>query len=322
MVIAVVALAFCSSFTITAFAQTYLPPSHSEMSEQKISIDFAVTGQKPPIDGGFVNLNYAMAAEVRAFKLSLRPAGIDGDGNGKKENDKLSLDIPTELTQPLPDNSFDQVVIQSEQAYKFRWGSALKQSLLFLGIMHSYRLITEEGTRADLKGPFWKDYTKSLRSLRGWEDGDPFIVNYIGHPMQGSVSGFIQIHNDPKGMNEEISLTRSYWISRLKAFGWSALFSTQFELGLVSEATIGNIGIRPYRKAKHPMAYVDLVVTPVVGTSWLIGEDLLDRYFIRRYETRLPNRTTVIIFRSILNPTRGFANEFRLKWPWYRDNRF
>ena len=60
--------------------------------------------------------------------------------------------------------------------------------MLFL-IQHAFRLTTESGTRADLKGPFFKDYFKALKSLRGWNDGDPFLVNYIGHPMQGSVLG-------------------------------------------------------------------------------------------------------------------------------------
>jgi hypothetical protein len=27
---------------------------------------------------------------------------------------------------------------------------------------------------------------------------------------------------------------------------------------------------------------VDLVVTPVVGTGWMVGEDMLNRYLIRR----------------------------------------
>src|SRR5262249_28473254 len=30
------------------------------------------------------------------------------------------------------------------------------------------------------------------------------------------------------------------------------------------------------------MAYVDLVVTPVVGAGWLVGEDMIDRYLIQR----------------------------------------
>ena len=203
----------------------------------------------------------------------------------------------------------------------FQWQSALRQSLYFLGIQHAFRLATEEGTRADLKGPFFKDYVKSLKSLRGWEDGDGFLVNYIGHPMMGSVSGYIQVQNDPRGIRQELSLDKAYWKSRLKAFGWSFLYSTQFELGPVSEATLGNIGIRPYGDRKHPMAYVDLVITPAVGTAWLVGEDALDKYLIRFIDERVKNRTLHALLRSFLNPTRSMANVLRGKHPWYRDDR-
>jgi hypothetical protein len=193
--------------------------------------------------------------------------------------------------------------------------------MIFLGIQHAFRLATEAGTRAELKGPFFKDYFKTLGNLRGWNDGDPFLVNYIGHPMMGSVTGFIQVQNDPKGIAEEVGLKKSYWRSRLKAFGWSFAYSTQFELGLFGEAGVGNIGIRPYGKTKHPMAYVDIVVTPVVGTGWLVGEDMIDRYLIRRLEKTIRSRAVQIVIRSFLNPTRSFANLIRGKKPWHRDNR-
>jgi len=243
-----------------------------------------------------------------------------GDAKEKSKS-KAKPDDPPDLIQPLPDHALDQYLLEGQRKDSFDWENAFKQSMIFLGIQHAFRLATEEGTRADLKGPFFKDYFRALRSMRGWDDGDPFLVNYIGHPMMGSVSGFIQVQNDPKGVQEEVSLKKSYWRSRLKAFGWSFAYSTQFELGLVGEAGIGNIGIRPYGKAKNPMAYVDIVVTPVVGTGWLVGEDMIDRYLIQRLENKISNRTVQIVIRGLLNPTRSFANMLRGKWPWYRDNR-
>ncbi len=203
----------------------------------------------------------------------------------------------------------------------FDWRSAFKQSMLFLTIMHAFRLATEDGTRAELKGPFFKDYFTALKNLKGWHDGDPFIVNYIGHPMQGAVSGYIQIHNDPKGRRQEVSLKSEYWKSRLKAMGWSALFSTQFEIGPLSEASLGNIGKRPYRHHKNPMAYVDLVVTPTIGTAWLIGEDVLDKYIVRPLEERISNGFVRILIRGFLSPSRAFANLLRGKRFWHRDDR-
>lgn len=66
------------------------------------------------------------------------------------------------------------------------WSSLLAQSLGFLGIEHSFRWVTEEGTRHPHRS-FFDGYVDSLNSLHGWGDGDPFYVSYVGHPMQGAV---------------------------------------------------------------------------------------------------------------------------------------
>ena len=203
----------------------------------------------------------------------------------------------------------------------FQWGEAVKQSFFFLAIQHSFRFATEAGTRSEIGGPFFGDYFRAVRSLKGWDDGDPFIVNYVGHTMMGTVSGFIQIHNDLNGINQEIGWNKPYWKSRLKALGWSAAFSTQFEIGPLSEASLGNVGIRQTKTGKSPMAYVDIVLTPALGTAFLVTEDVVDRYLIRRIEDKTNNRFVRILARSFLNPSRSFANILRGKWMWYRDKR-
>lgn len=268
-----------------------------------------------------VGLSAASLAQTALLNLPIGIPTDDSDSGSGKPKSKPASDKLAESFQPLPDHSVDEDLREPPLRNSFDWEGAFRQSMIFLGIQHAFRLATEEGSRADLKGPFFKDYFKALRSLRGWSDADPFLVNYIGHPMMGSVTGFIQVQNDPKGIKEEVGLKKSYWRSRLKAFGWSLAYSTQFEIGLASEASLGNVGIRPYGKAKHPMAYGDLVVTPVVGTGWLVGEDLIDRYLIRRFEARIANRTAQIVIRGFLNPSRSFANLLRGKWPWHRDNR-
>ena len=156
---------------------------------------------------------------------------------------------------------------------------------------------------------------------RGWRDGDPFLVNYIGHPMQGAVSGYILIQNDPRGQRQHFGDGALYWRSRLKAAGWNLLYSTQFEIGPLSECSIGNVGLKPDHTSRHPQAYVDLVVTPVIGTAWLIGEDALDRYLVRPLETRIDSHVGRMFVRSFFNPARSFANVMRGRWFWHRDDR-
>jgi hypothetical protein len=313
------------------------------------------SGQTACIDGGILNLDVAFIFALRETQMgeamAPEPAlvvdsdststGVSGAASDRgggpenskedsgKEEEKSKLKVPPndpqdrrpDFFQPAPDQGPDQYQVDRRRRNSFDWNAAFRQSMIFLAIEHAFRLATEEGTRAELKGPFFKDYFKAVRSLRGWDDGDPFLVNYIGHPMQGSVAGFIQIHNDPKGANEKVSLNRNYWRSRLKAFGWSFAYSTQFELGLFSEAAIGNVGMRSYARSKHTMAYVDLVVTPVVGAGWLVGEDMLDRYLVWPLEDKIGNRVVGLLIRTFLNPTRSFANILRGQRPWYRDNR-
>ncbi len=205
---------------------------------------------------------------------------------------------------------------------RFQWGEALRQSALFNSLQHILRFATEDGTRKEIKGPFFRDWFQSVRNLRGWRDGDPFLVNYIGHPIMGAASGYIQIQNDPRGRYLEFEPTRkTYWKSRLKAMAWSAAYSTQFELGPISEASLGNVGRAPRPDGKSPMAYVDLVITPTVGTLWLMGEDALDKYLIQRFENRVRNRFWRGMVRSFLNPGRSIANAMRFKGPWHRDRR-
>ena len=204
----------------------------------------------------------------------------------------------------------------SEPREPFQWAPALAQSAIFLGIQHSVRIATEPGTRTALTGPFLPDYWRSATGVRGWGDGDPFIVNYVGHPFQGAVSGYIQVQNDPGYRRAEFGASELYWKSRLRAMGFAALYSTQFELGPISEASIGNVGFD--RKSSGA---VDLVVTPLAGAGVMLAEDALDRYFIRHAEKWSGNAAYRIVVRSMLNPNRSFANLLRFKVPWHRDVR-
>lgn len=194
----------------------------------------------------------------------------------------------------------------------FRWRPALQQAFLFLAVQHGYAM-TQPKTREALKGKFFRDYVESVKSLRGWEDGGRFFTNYIAHPMQGSFLGFIQIQNDPKGMKQRFGSSGDYWRSRMKAMAWSAAWSTQFEIGPISQASIGNVGL------KGKQTYIDIVITPTVGTAMLITEDALDRFIIERIERATDNYYLMIFSRTLLNPTRTVANLIRFKIPWHRD---
>jgi hypothetical protein len=196
----------------------------------------------------------------------------------------------------------------------FQWAQAFKQYIMMLTFQHAVRLF-QERTHSELGGPFWADYVESVSSLRGWNDGDSFTTNYVAHPMMGAVTGYIQIQNDPAGRRVQFGRSGAYWRSRGWALAAAAIYSAQFELGPLSEASLGNVGLKA-----GTMAYVDLVITPVVGLGMIIAEDAIDRYLIAKVEGRMGG-VQARILRTILNPNRSVANMIRFKKPWKRDAR-
>ena len=103
---------------------------------------------------------------------------------------------------------------------KYHWRGLIAQSLFFNAIETSFRLANDDQIRYLVaRKPFWHDYFASMRqyNMHRWNDGDEFLVNYIGHPMQGAVAGYIEIQNDPTGRQQELSATRDYWMSRFRA---------------------------------------------------------------------------------------------------------
>ena len=195
------------------------------------------------------------------------------------------------------------------------WTGLATSGLRFIAIMHGFRLATEAGTRSGGFG-LGSGYTSSVASLHGWADGDPFYVNYVGHPMQGAVANYLWQLNDPRFKHVEFGRSRDYWKSKLRgaAFAWA--FSEQFEIGPLSEASIGHI-----QRDFPQQGLVDHVVTPSIGLAWSIGEDFLDRHVVRPIEDRTYNRWVRLAARSFLNPARSFANVLASRPPWYRTSR-
>lgn len=209
-----------------------------------------------------------------------------------------------------------------EASTRFRWRPALIQSFLFLGIQHGFRM-TEAKTRDELDGPFFRDWKESVQGLRGWDDGGRTFTNYVAHPMQGAITGHIFINNSGSARYQHFGLSKDYWTSRLKVLAWSAVWSTQFEIGPISEASLGNVGQKPAPNGRSKMTWGDLVITPTVGTAFVIMEDAIDRFILRDWlERKIGNRLAMKILRSVFTPMQGFANILRGRAPWRRDARF
>ncbi len=183
------------------------------------------------------------------------------------------------------------------------WRPVLSESLLFLTAQHLTRL-TEGRTSARLGGPFVNDWFDSVRSLNRFNDGGRIATNWVAHPMMGSVTTHILGQNDPEYLENRIGSGDRYWRAKGKQFIFATVYSIQFEIGPLSESSLGNI---------H-QASIDLWLTSTLGTVWSVGEDLAAQFVLRRLRATHPKwANTLTIF---LNPTRSFANLLAFKRPW------
>jgi hypothetical protein len=267
------------------------------------------------------------------------PAAV-GEGSSTSGPQRDPSKAPVDLSA-LHSHSFHSATAagtsSERQREGFHWRRALEESFTFLAIEQAYVVhtdfrwvVVENGVPLN---HYWRDYKQSLSSWvhSGWSDGDPDWFGYIGHPIQGALTSYIQIQNDPKGERLEFSNTKAYWKSRLKATLWNAVYSTQWNLGPISEATVEKYGA----KARPPwnqngswpcttkncytgVGQIDIVMTPLGGLGWLLGEDLMDKKIARRVENSIRNRFLIDTVRCTVNPIRAGANILHGNRPWFR----
>ena len=254
----------------------------------------------------------SLIQEPACLISTLSPGSAIGLRSMNLSNPVGSLTLPTSIIRaadsprPAEGTGRDEV----------SWTPLARQSLIYLGVMHSYRLATEPSTRNAMSNPVVGGYFRSLGAMHGWSDGDDYYENYLGHPIGGAVSGYLWIHNDPRYRNVEFGRSRDYWMGRLRAYAFAWAFSEQFEIGLLSEASIGQI-----QRYCCAYGFVDHVITPNGGALWMIGGDILDKYVIRRIEDRTRNPVVRAVARGVLNPPLSFANVLAGEFPWHRENR-
>jgi len=233
----------------------------------------------------------------------------------------LTLDEPAKA---LRTNPFDashasgariQPVKPESTDTKVRWMPAMMESLYYTGLMHAFNLSLQPGTRDTLNGHWAQHWASSVSELRGWSDSDTFMAPYAGHPIEGSVFGFIFRQNDGKYKTVQLGDGRDYYISLLRSMAFSAVWHTQWKIGPASEASIGNVMLHA------SPGFITLVDTPTLGAITMLAEDAADRYWIMSLENRTTNRAVIILTRSFLNPGRTMANVLAFRPPWVRENR-
>jgi hypothetical protein len=195
------------------------------------------------------------------------------------------------------------------------FAGALLDSFKLVSLEHLTRVAFQAKTRDELGGPFFRDYRRSVRMPRQWDDTDSWLVNYVGHPIHGAAAGIVWLDHSDKDRAASI-FSRGYLGSRARAAAFSAIYSVQFEIGPLSEASIGNVGMRP-----ETAGWVDYVVTPVGAFGFMIAEDALDHYLVRWIEAHVKNRVVRATLRLAFGPSRLLANTAENRLPWYRPDR-
>jgi hypothetical protein len=214
---------------------------------------------------------------------------------------------------------------------RVQWGRVAAESFFFLSSQHLGNIAMDVDTRNEVfhgsfrQVGFWGDYVYCVEHYRWnrWKDDDPFFVDYVGHPMMGAVTNSIYEQNDPKQRALSFENTHRYWMGRLRATAYTSLYSAQWKVGPLSEASIGNTGILYYYSTRihaytNETGMQDFFVTPIGGLAWNVGEDVLDRYLLARLRHKTHNRVA-LFFSAFATPGKSSANIARFRAPYYRD---
>ena len=251
------------------------------------------------------------------------------------------LDLnPLFAAMDRPDPDLAGAGVASPRIYppneRYHLGLMLWESLAFTGVEDTFRLFTDPYMRElVVDKPYWADYKASMGqwNMRRWNDGDDFLVDDIGHPMQGAISAFIEIQNSPRQRDLRIGKSKEYWRSRFLSMMWATVFSTQQKIGPLGEAALGSAGGYTYTqncaypcpsyipgvtKYTNNTGWTDFITTPTIGQLSVMLEDFLDLEVSDRLQRNHIQAPFPKIVRGALNPSRTFANAMRWRKPWYR----
>ena len=230
-----------------------------------------------------------------------------------------TLAVAAMLSSPAPSSAQDGTHEEpstvsrssSDASARSDWKGALSGSIRLLFIEHTTRILFQEKTRRELGGPFFPDYARSLHVPDTWGDGNHWAVNYIGHPIHGAAAGYIWLDHEPGSHDPSLGFSKAYWASRARASAWAAAYSLQFEVGPLSEASIGNVGMHP-----GTTGWVDHVMTPLGAFGFMVAEDLIQRHVVTRIESWTDNRVVRAVSRTFLTPSRTLSYAAQGRMPW------
>jgi hypothetical protein len=294
-----------------------------------------VWAQSLPADAPSAGAAESSSAPTADLVDAPRPAAELSIDPGSHSDSELSSQFLPDIeagpkTHVRPDSgdhvALDQCPFDETRARECRvhWHQLLIEATLYDAFQNAGNLYSGYWYRYETTHGKWLDrYFDSVLGWRwgSWSDNNPVLDDYVGHPMMGSITDFIWIQNDPKGMTLEFSNTREYWKSRMRAMAFNTAFSLQWKFGPFGEAAIGHNGDHFFEDKgvrTNETGWVELVTTPVGGLAWTVAEDAIDKHLVHKLEQK-PRKPLTLLALSFLTPSRATANILRFRPPWYRD---
>ncbi|HEY3706718.1 MAG TPA: acyloxyacyl hydrolase [Terracidiphilus sp.] len=207
---------------------------------------------------------------------------------------------------------------------RIHWTPLIIEASVYTAAQNAFNLYSGYWYRWETTHGKWMDrWFDSVTGWRWdhWEDNNPFLDDYIGHPMMGAITNYMWIQNDPKGATVDFGNNRVYWKSRMRALAFTTAFSLQWKFGPFGEASIGHNGDHFFVDKgvqTNETGWVELVTTPVGGLAWTMAEDAIDKHLVRKLQQK-PHRVVTQLGISFLTPSKATANILRFRPPWYRD---
>jgi hypothetical protein len=332
--IVLLAICFCGSIAQAKVASDVTTPTDIQSSVPPAKLPTAPLAAPVAVTAASVASDLPDSPGVRWSV----PSALNEDRYENRAGTSAEKGLDFDLAPSLDASQSHAPPPLNEMNEHYHWKGLLLQSFAFMMLEDGVRIITadQHDRHLLLNKPFWSDYWASLQqfNMRRWNDGDSIPVNYVGHPLQGAISGYIEVQNDPRGRDTIIGRDPAYWKSVWRATLWSTVYSTESEIGPFGEAAFFNEGGFTYAigcdkknyatcsltaKYTNNTGWVDFIITPVVGTLWMLGEDTLDKYISNPLVRKHPHALGYKILRGGLNPPRSLANLLRGEYPWYRD---
>ena len=197
----------------------------------------------PPLVGLFYEADSPVPARAevpRAFRGIFTPESSLPAPKLPKAGHSTAFVLPDPIQSAVP------ATTPSPETGSIAWRSLLRDSFVLLIVQQAYRITFEDGNLEALQtGPFFEEWFESVSTLCCWDDGDRRTTNYLWHPLMGSTSAFVFANNHRASQETPIGASGRYWKAKGAQGIYSFIYSVNFEIGPLSEASIGNVGLKP-----------------------------------------------------------------------------